>query len=133
LALKFGEALAVTVCMPSPVLATTGNVHDDLAVLDVWRAVEAPVSWRHLVSGDVATVSVSTPPFLAYSVPDTLTVPVPPLKDAEVTEDADAGLSWKRVTTNASRVASATVSLGFLRDAEWTTVPPSLELGLRRR
>jgi hypothetical protein len=38
-ALKFGEALAVTVCTPSPTPATSGNVHDDLAVLDVWRVV----------------------------------------------------------------------------------------------
>jgi len=66
---------------------------------------------------------------LAYSVPATLAVPVPPLKVAAVTEDADAGLSWTRVATSASRVASATVSFGLLRDVERCTVPPSLELG----
>jgi hypothetical protein len=129
LALKFGEALAVTVFTPSPVPATRENVHDDLAVVDVWRVVKAPVSSTHLVSDDVVTVSVSAPPFLAYSVPATRTVPAPPSSDADVTDDADAALGWTRVTINARRVASATDSFGCLRDARWTTVPPSFDLG----
>src|SRR6266511_427548 len=127
LALKFGEAAAVTVRMPSPVPAVNGNDHDDFGVVDVWRAECAPVTWTHLVSADVVTVRVRAPPFLAYSAPATLAVPVPPLNDAAVTEDAAAGVSWTRVATSASRVASVAVRLGVLRDAERCTGPPSSE------
>jgi hypothetical protein len=63
--LKFGEAAAVTVWTPSPVPAVKLNVQVDFAVLDVWRAVCAPVTSTHLVSLDVITVSVRAPPFLA--------------------------------------------------------------------
>jgi hypothetical protein len=65
LALKFGEAAAVTVCTPSPAPAVKVNVHDDLAVLDVCRLACAPVTSTHFVSDEVVTVSVSAPPLFA--------------------------------------------------------------------
>jgi hypothetical protein len=61
LALKFGEAAAVTAWDPLPAPAVKLNVQVDLAVLDVCRAVWAPVISTHFVSLDVFTVSVSAP------------------------------------------------------------------------
>ena len=65
LALKFGDAAAVTALTPSPAGAVVVNVQLVLAVEDVWRAREAPVTSTHLVSLDVVTVSVSAAPCLA--------------------------------------------------------------------
>src|SRR5215212_9913487 len=78
LALKLGEAAALTACTPLPAPAVKMNVQDDFAVLLVCMAVCAPVIWTHFVSLEVVTVSVKAPPFFAYSVPPTLTVPPPP-------------------------------------------------------
>jgi hypothetical protein len=65
LALKLGAAAAVTDWTPSPLPAVKLNVQLDLALLDVCRAVKAPVTCTHFVSEEVLTVKVSAPPFLA--------------------------------------------------------------------
>jgi hypothetical protein len=91
LALKLGDAAAVTAWAPSPVPAVNENVQLDLAVLDVWRAAWAPDTSTHLVSLLVMTVSVNAPPLFAYSVPPTVAVPAPPVNDADDTDDANVG------------------------------------------
>src|SRR6266545_2548876 len=123
LALKFGEAAAVTVLTPSPVPAVNGNDHDDFGVAEVWRG--APVTSTHFVSADVVTVRVRAAPFLAYRVPPRLTVPASPLNDAAVIEDAAAGVSRARVATSASRMASVKVRRRVLKGVEGCTRPPS--------
>lgn len=65
LALKLGDAVAVTVLTPSPVLAVKLKVQLDFAEVEVWCPLNAPMTSTHFVSLEVVTVSVNAPPCLA--------------------------------------------------------------------
>jgi hypothetical protein len=90
-ALKSGRAVAVIVRTPSPEPAENANVHDDFAAADRCSAVWAPAICTHLVSLEVVRFKMSDPPFRAYSVSATTTVPVPPANPAAETDAAKAG------------------------------------------
>ena len=61
----------------------------------------------HFVSDEVLTVRVSAPPFLAYSVPATLTVLMPPVNVADVTDEASAGWVCRNVIMSATATGIA--------------------------
>jgi hypothetical protein len=69
------------------------------------------------VSLDVVTLSVSAPPCFAYSVPPTLTVPAPPLKDTDETLEAPATVAASAASTVVSAsVANRASQVGPRRD-----------------
>jgi hypothetical protein len=87
-------ALTVVPYAPSaPLTAVTANFHVLLVPVElvgaVLEAVCVPVNATQFVAVSVTTVRVSAAPLLAYSVPPTLAVPVPPLKLALTTEAAN--------------------------------------------
>ncbi|OLE24312.1 MAG: hypothetical protein AUG44_19620 [Actinobacteria bacterium 13_1_20CM_3_71_11] len=77
--------------------------------------MKAPDTSTHFVSLEVVTVNVNTPVFLAYTVPPTVTVPVPPVNAADVTEDANAGAATNTMPVVTSAEAAASSILARVR------------------
>src|SRR4051812_32462130 len=130
LLLKFGEAATVNACAPLPAGAVVLKVQVDLAVLEVCRGnVTAPVTSTHLVSLLVTTVRVRAAPCLAYRLPLTVAVPVPPLNTALLTLDAEAAGTF----TVPSAVAVAASSATFRSVAARPAGPHHRRADVRRR